>query len=125
MRIKDKNGNVVLNSNLLDLVKNAITPGKVLFGEEDFIELLDRINIDTKYILNKNLKAKLEEYKKFNKSNYNTKPKETEEIKNKPVTTTKKVEENKSSRRKRKRDSEDVEEPVKKRFPNWDIFLPE
>ena len=58
-RIIDKNGNVISNTSLTNLITHAMSAGKVLHGENDFIDLLKRANVNPDLILNENVKSKL------------------------------------------------------------------
>lgn len=69
-RIKTESGNYLEKSNLVDLLTQAMSPGKVLHGEQEFIALLSRCNVDPDLILNDNMKSKLinmKTKKSFNK----------------------------------------------------------
>ena len=63
LRIKTKNGNYLMNSNILDLLTHAMSPGKYLYGEEDFVAALAASDIDPELLLNENVKVKLINYK--------------------------------------------------------------
>ena len=61
-RIKSENGDYVKRSNIVDLLTNSMSPGKILHGEEEFISLLARANVDPELLLNENIKSKLLNY---------------------------------------------------------------
>ena len=67
-RIYDK-GVFLENSSISALILNALTPGRILTGESEFIELLSKAKIDPDMIVNDNVKAKLI---KMNNSRLNT-----------------------------------------------------
>lgn len=58
-RLIDSNGQVVANSDIGTLIGHALSHGKALVGESEFIQLLKRANVDPELILNENLKLKL------------------------------------------------------------------
>ena len=57
-RIND-NGNFIENSDIVALIQYALTPGKVLIGENEFAELLIKAGVSPDVITNDNLKAKI------------------------------------------------------------------
>src|SRR5882757_4029188 len=59
LRIKLGNGKYLEKSNIIDLLTHAMSIGKVLYGENEFIELLYHANIDPELIINENVKLKL------------------------------------------------------------------
>ena len=59
LRIRLKNGNYLEKSNVIDLLNNAMSMGKVLYGETEFIELLKSSNINPDLIINDNVRKKL------------------------------------------------------------------
>jgi hypothetical protein len=58
-RIIDLNGNPIINSNIVDLINHSLSYGKVLIGESEFIQLLNKAGVDPEYIINENVKVKL------------------------------------------------------------------
>lgn len=58
-RIKRTDGKTVDNSNIINLLLHAMSPGKLLVGEKEFIDLLYKANVDADLIINDNVKAKL------------------------------------------------------------------
>ena len=64
LRIKLKNGKYLDKSNIIDLLTHAMSVGKVLYGENEFIELLSDNRIDPDLIINGNVKLKLIQYNK-------------------------------------------------------------
>lgn len=58
-RIKTNDGKLVENSNIINLLLHAMSPGKLLIGEKEFIELLYKANVDPDLIINDNVKVKL------------------------------------------------------------------
>ena len=59
LRIRLKNGSYLEKSNVIDLLNNAMSIGKVLYGETEFIELLQSSNINPDLIINDNVRKKL------------------------------------------------------------------
>lgn len=62
LRIRNRDGSAVEGSNLKDLLSYALTPGKALVGENEFVELLSRAKVNPDLIINGNLKSKLISY---------------------------------------------------------------
>jgi hypothetical protein len=58
-RIKSKTGDFVNNSNLVNLLNHAMSSGKVLVGESEFIELLYQARVEPELIINDNVRVKL------------------------------------------------------------------
>ena len=58
-RIKDREGNPVDNTSILHLLLHALTPGRVLVGEREFINLLYRAHVDPDMIVNDNVRSQL------------------------------------------------------------------
>ncbi len=58
-RLIDSKGNIVANSDIGSLIGHALSHGRVLVGENEFIQLLKRANVDPELILNDNVKLKL------------------------------------------------------------------
>jgi hypothetical protein len=58
-RVKSRDGNYVNNSSLIDLILYAMSYGKALTGEKEFIDLLHDANITPELIVNENVKQKL------------------------------------------------------------------
>lgn len=58
-RLIDSNGQVVANSDIGTLIGHALSHGRALVGENEFIQLLKRANVEPELILNENLKLKL------------------------------------------------------------------
>ena len=63
LRIKLSNGKYLEKTNIIDLLTHAMSIGKVLYGENEFIELLSNSNIDPDLIINENVKLKLIQFK--------------------------------------------------------------
>ena len=61
-RIKLNTGKYLERSNVVDLLTHAMSMGKVLYGENEFIELLAKSDVEPDLIINENVKAKLKEY---------------------------------------------------------------
>ena len=77
LRIKDDSNNFISNTNIVDLLLKAMSPGKFLRGEDEFIALLARSNVDPDLLLNENMRVKLLQLKKQSSSTF---PKEKPEI---------------------------------------------
>ena len=67
LRVKLKNGKYLEKSNIVDLLTHAMSVGKVLYGEEEFIQLLAESDVDPELIINQNVKLKLIQFKNKNK----------------------------------------------------------
>ena len=63
LRIKLKNGKYLEKSNIVDLLTHAMSVGKVLYGENEFIELLADSDVDPELIINENVRSKLIHFK--------------------------------------------------------------
>ena len=59
LRIKLKNGKYLEKTNIVDLLTHAMSVGKVLYGENEFIDLLHESNVDPELIINDNVRLKL------------------------------------------------------------------
>ena len=73
LRIKLKNGKYLEKSNIVDLLTHAMSVGKVLYGESEFISLLAESNVDPNLIINDNVRLKLIQFKNKTGSTYETK----------------------------------------------------
>ena len=58
-RIRNKKGEFITNSNLLDLIHNSMTVSKNLAGMDEFIELLAEANADPEWFVNHFVKSSL------------------------------------------------------------------
>ena len=58
-RVRNKNGSFINDSDLLDLINDAMSHGKLLIGQSEFINLLYEANVEPDLIINENIKAKL------------------------------------------------------------------
>ena len=63
LRIKLKNGKYLEKSNIVDLLTLAMSVGRVLYGENEFIELLANSDVDPELIINENVRSKLFQFK--------------------------------------------------------------
>ena len=54
-----KDGNIIQNSNIINLLEYSMKPGKLLIGEEDFIHLLFKAKVEPEQIINANVRTKL------------------------------------------------------------------
>jgi hypothetical protein len=52
-------GTPIANSDIVALINHSMSDGKALFGEEEFINLLRRADVDPELIYNENIKSKL------------------------------------------------------------------
>lgn len=59
MRIRNKNGEFIPNSNLMDLLNYAMSVGKKLQATNEFIDLLAEADVDPDWIINENVKQML------------------------------------------------------------------
>ena len=59
LKIRKSDGSYLDKSNVVDLLIHAMSVGKVLYGEDEFIALLAKCNIDPDLIMNENVKTKL------------------------------------------------------------------
>lgn len=69
LEIQRSDGTYMPRSNIVDLLTHAMSPGKILHGEREFVELLYNCSVDPDLLLNENVRSKLLQYKnsKFNK----------------------------------------------------------
>jgi hypothetical protein len=58
-RINNLRGEPIKDSDIVALINNALSQGKVLVGESDFIQLLHKAGVDADLIINENVKNKL------------------------------------------------------------------
>ena len=58
-RINDSNGNPINESDVAALLLHALSAGKLLIGEEDFIRLLYEADVNPNWIVNENVKVRL------------------------------------------------------------------
>lgn len=58
-RIKDSNGEYMENTDIASLLLHAMSPGKLIIGEQQFVELLDKAGVNPDLILNENIRYKL------------------------------------------------------------------
>ena len=58
-KIKDDYGNFIPNSDIATLLNYAMTPGRVMIGQDHFIKLLKKANVSPDLIINDNIRAKL------------------------------------------------------------------
>jgi hypothetical protein len=66
LKLVDINGAVVPHSNIELLINHALSHGKLLVGEEQFVQLLHKANVDPEMIVNENIKEKLRLYRNNN-----------------------------------------------------------
>ena len=64
LRIKLRSGKYLEKSNIVDLLTHAMSAGKVLYGEDEFVELLADSNVDPNLIINDNVRNKLIQFSK-------------------------------------------------------------
>ena len=58
-RINDSNGNPINESDVVALLLHALSAGKLLIGEEDFIRLLYEADVNPNWIVNENVRVRL------------------------------------------------------------------
>ena len=58
LRIKLRSGKYLEKSNIVDLLTHAMSAGKVLYGENEFVELLAECGVDPNLIINDNVRNK-------------------------------------------------------------------
>jgi len=58
-RILMENGRYMENSDIASLMFNAMSPGKLIIGEHEFINLLKKASVNPDLILNENIRYKL------------------------------------------------------------------
>ena len=58
-QIRNKKGEFINGSDLISLILNAMSHGKLLLGESEFILLLKEANVEPELIVNENVRAKL------------------------------------------------------------------
>lgn len=58
-RIRLSDGSYMERSSLVDLLTHAMSAGRIIIGEDAFIDLLKRANIEPELIINENVRAKL------------------------------------------------------------------
>ena len=61
--IHDSNGNIISDSDICTLLNYALTPQKVLIGENDFIRVLYESDVNPYWIVNENVRARLLNYR--------------------------------------------------------------
>jgi len=59
LRIKDEYGNYIKNSDIITLLNNAMTSGRVLIGQDSFILLLKEAKVPPDLIINDEVRSKL------------------------------------------------------------------
>ena len=67
LRIKLRSGKYLEKSNIVNLLTHAMSAGKVLYGEDEFIELLADSGVDPNLIINENVRNKLIQFTNKNK----------------------------------------------------------
>lgn len=58
-RIRNQKGEYITNSNVQDLLEHCMSVGRQLTAEDEFVDLLAEAKIETDWIINENVKAKL------------------------------------------------------------------
>lgn len=64
--LKDKYGNVIPSTNIIQLIKYAQLPQKFVYGESEFVNLLHQAGVSKNLIVNQYIKKRLEELEKGN-----------------------------------------------------------
>ena len=58
-RVRDSNGNFMKDSDIISLISHSLTHGKLLLGQNEFINLLYEAKIEPELIINENVKSRL------------------------------------------------------------------
>ena len=58
-RVRDSSGNFIKDSDIIALISHSLTHGKLLLGQNEFINLLFEAKIEPELIVNENVKSKL------------------------------------------------------------------
>jgi hypothetical protein len=58
-RVRDRKGNYINDSDIIALINHAMSHGKLLLAQNEFIRLLHEAKIEPELIINENIKAKL------------------------------------------------------------------
>ena len=58
-RILGRDGKYIDNTDIIQLIQHAMSPGKILFGENEFLDLLQRSRVPTEFILNENVRHRM------------------------------------------------------------------
>ena len=58
-RVRNSKGDFVQDSDIISLINHSLTHGKLLLGQNEFINLLFEANIEPDLIINENIKSKL------------------------------------------------------------------
>jgi hypothetical protein len=58
-QIRNRRGEFINGSDLISLILNAMSHGKLLLGESEFIHLLNEAKVEPELIINENVRAKL------------------------------------------------------------------
>src|SRR6266700_2337321 len=73
--LNDINGRPIYDTNIAELLNEALSPQKILLGENDFVRLLYEAEVDSNWIVNENIKAKLLSYRPQKRNNNRSPPK--------------------------------------------------
>jgi hypothetical protein len=127
-RVRNKKGEFV-DSSIISLINNAMTHGKLLLGQNEFISLLKEANVEPDLIYNENVRAKLINIQTNQTSDYTNSDLSSSPIKkidNFKINTANK---SRILKRKRMRNDEDLEnliedeiQPSKKRKIQWETL---
>jgi hypothetical protein len=127
-RVRNKKGEFI-DSSIISLMNNAMTHGKLLLGQNEFISLLKEANVEPDLIYNENVRAKLINIHTNQTLDYTNTDLSSSQIKK--IDTFKINTANKSRilKRKRMRNDEDLEnliedeiQPSKKRKIQWETL---
>lgn len=123
LHIKDLNGHIIQNSNIINLLNEALAINKVLIGYDDFVKLLHKANVEPDLITNENIKSKLIGL-------YNSIPSTPKDMQvTDPYNAVPVIRSIKRTRE--EEESDDLIEPPSKKVPNWivpgveDLQLPD
>jgi hypothetical protein len=128
-RVRDQKGNYISDSDIISLINHAMTHGKLLLAQNEFIRLLHEAQVEPDLIINENIKAKLSNLYS-NKSNFST---ESEKLTEKNLDQSQSDIQITKANRKRahkaiEQDSSappqevSKEEPERKRQRNWEVL---
>src|SRR5882672_1023893 len=58
-QIKGADGQYMSRSDIIHLLQHSMTPGKLLIGEDEFVDLLHKANVEIDLIVNENVRSRL------------------------------------------------------------------
>jgi hypothetical protein len=127
-RVRNKKGEYI-DSSIISLINNAMTHGKLLLGQNEFISLLKEANVEPDLIYNENVRAKLINIQTNNISDYTNSDLSSSPIKKIDDFKINTANKRRIVKRKRMRNDEDLEnliedeiQPSKKRKIQWETL---